>query len=153
MTHAVTIVMGVTGAGKSSWAAAEATATGARFIEGDDFHSRAARDRMTRGMALDDADRLPWLDRIARACIRERAHRPVVASCSALRLCYRNRLRAAIPAPLAFVFLDVPRAELERRLDARQGHFASPALLDSQLAALEAPLGEPDVRRIAIWRT
>ncbi len=41
-----------------------------------------------------------------------------------------------------FVYLRVARAELERRLTLRPGHFMPASLLDSQLAALEPPAAD-----------
>ena len=141
----VTIVMGVSGCGKSTYGAALAVVSGARFVEGDDFHGVANLAKMRAGVALTDEDRWPWLDRIAAAAnhaLRDGAS--VVATCSALRRAYRDRLRAAIIAPVRFVLLDVPRDELRRRMVERTGHFMPPHLLDSQLATLEWP-GDDEV--------
>ncbi|MBA4041989.1 MAG: gluconokinase [Sphingobium sp.] len=142
----VTIIMGVMGCGKSTYGTALAARSGARFIEGDDLHGAANLAKMAAGIALADADRWPWLDRIA-AAINESIGdgADVVATCSALRRVYRDRLRAAITAPVRFVMLDVPRAELWRRVGSRTGHFMPQALLDSQLATLEWPGGEEGV--------
>jgi gluconokinase len=145
----VTIVMGVAGAGKSTFADALAEREGALLIEGDDLHSDEARAKMAAGIPLTDEDRWPWLDRIADAVNAARRERPVVATCSALRRAYRDRLRASIATPLRFIFLDIAEAELVHRLAQRRGHYMPPALLQSQLAALEPPDGEPDVERIA----
>ena len=136
----VTIIMGVSACGKSTYARALVAASGARFVEGDDLHGAANIARMQAGIALTDDDRWPWLDRIAAAvneALSEGAS--VVATCSALRRAYRDRLRAGIAAPVRFVLLDVPRDELRRRMAERPGHFMPPELLDSQLATLEWP--------------
>ena len=58
------VVMGVSGAGKTTVGRALAEVLGAEFIDGDDLHSEAARAKMTAGHPLDDDDRWPWLDRI-----------------------------------------------------------------------------------------
>ena len=71
----------------------------------------------------------------------------LVLTCSALKLSYRERLRAASPG-LRFVFLDITRAEAERRVATRSEHFFSSSLVDSQFATLEAPLGEAGVLRL-----
>lgn len=142
----VTIIMGVSGCGKSTYAQALAVASGARFVEGDELHGAANIAKMRTGIALTDEDRWPWLDRIAgavNAALGDGAS--VVATCSALRRAYRDRLRAAIEAPVRFVLLDVPRDELRRRMASRTGHFMSPDLLDSQLATLERPGAEEAV--------
>jgi gluconokinase len=149
MTRDVIIVMGVAGSGKSTYAAALATRLRARFIEGDDLHSEAARAAMAAEVALTDEDRWPWLARIAAAVEEARLAAPVVATCSALKRSYRDALRSAIAPPLRFVFLDVPEAELSRRLKARAGHYMGPEMLAGQLEALERPEGEADVEWVA----
>jgi gluconokinase len=145
------IIMGVSGSGKSTLAAALAGAWDSSFIEGDGLHDDAARAKMAAGEALTDQDRWPWLDRISAAINADLAEKsvPVIATCSALRRCYRDRLRAAVAAPLAFVCLDLPRAELEYRLAQRSGHYMPLSLLDSQLATFEPPVGEDDVLILA----
>lgn len=147
--HGVIIVMGVAGAGKSTYGAALAATKGAAFIEGDVHHSEKARAKMAAGQALDDADRWPWLDRIADAIALARAAGPVVATCSALRRAYRDVLRARLGAGLRFVFLHAERDELARRLTARRGHFMGVEMLAGQLATLEPPHDEEDVAWVA----
>ena len=61
------VVMGVSGCGKSSMGAALATAFGLPLIEGDDHHPPANVDKMSRGIALTDADRAGWLATLGRA--------------------------------------------------------------------------------------
>ena len=142
----VTIIMGVSGCGKSTYARALAVDSGARFVEGDDLHGAANLAKMAAGIALTDDDRWPWLDRIAVAingALSDRAR--VVATCSALRRAYRDRLRVAIAVPVHFVLLDVPPDDLRRRMADRPGHFMPPALLDSQLATLEWPEADEDI--------
>jgi len=134
------IVMGVSGSGKSTLAAALAGAIGCPFLEGDDFHSPQAIQRMHAGVPLTDDDRWPWLDRLGRAMAAAIAdHGVAVASCSALRKIYRDRLRETIAVPVCFVLLDASRDELLRRLTNRAGHFMPPSLLTSQLDTLERP--------------
>ncbi len=142
----VTIVMGVSGCGKSTYGAALGEALGVPLIEGDTFHSAENIARMRAGVPLTDEDRWPWLDRIADAANLEAAARHhVVIACSALRRRYRDRLRARIAAHVRFILLDVPVDELRRRVAARTGHFMPADLLDSQLATLEWPAADEDV--------
>lgn len=132
--------MGVSGCGKSTYGAALAMASGAPFVEGDDLHGAANIAKMQAGIALTDDDRWPWLDRIAaavNAALDEGAS--VVATCSALRRAYRDRLRSEINGAVRFVLLDLPLDVLRRRMAERTGHFMPPHLLDSQLATLEWP--------------
>jgi len=134
------IVMGVSGSGKSTLATALAGAIGCPFFEGDEFHSPEAVQRMRAGIPLTDDDRWPWLDRLARAIGAAAASQGIaVASCSALKRIYRNRLRETIAAPVGFVLLDAGREELLRRMTNRPGHFMPPGLLTSQLNTLERP--------------
>lgn len=138
------VVMGVSGSGKSAIGAALAATLGVPFGEGDDLHPAANRAKMAAGVPLDDADRAPWLDRVA---VWMAANPAGVVSCSALKRRYRDRLRAGDPTA-RFVLLDVPRAVLDDRLRHRRGHFMPASLLDSQLATLERP--DPDEAAVTI---
>ena len=140
------VIMGVAGCGKSSLGAALARALGLPLVEGDDFHSPASRDKMSRGIALTDADRAGWLDTLGGQL---RAHPAgLVLTCSALKRAYRDRLRSAEPG-LRFAFLELDRAAALERVAARAAsHFFSASLVDSQFATLESPVGEPGVLRL-----
>lgn len=132
------VVMGVSGSGKSTLGSMLAAALGWDFLEGDDLHPPANIDKMRAGFALDDADRWPWLDRIASWMRSGAGHgRHGVVACSALKHSYRDHLRR-VDGDLRFVYLRVAREELERRL-ARRRHFMPASLLDSQLQILQAP--------------
>jgi gluconokinase len=133
------VVIGVSGAGKSTVARELAAATGRRFADADDFHSEAAKATMARGIPLTDDDRRPWLARL-REWLSARAaeHVPTVLACSALRRAYRDVLAQA-DGEVAFVLLDAPREVLAARVAHRPGHFMPADLLDSQLATLERP--------------
>jgi len=132
--------MGPSGCGKSTLGRALADALGRQFIEGDDFHSPENKAKMAGGQPLTDADREPWLDGVGKALAN--APDGAVASCSALRRSYRDRLRR-LAGDLFFVLPEVPRAELARRLEERRNSFMPASLLDSQLATLE-PLGDDE---------
>jgi gluconokinase len=135
----VVVVMGVSGAGKTTLGRALADRGGFDFQEGDDLHPPANRAKMASGRPLTDADRAPWLDRIA-AWVEGELHagRSGVIACSVLKRAYRARIGVGRPR-VALVFLNGPREVLARRLAARRGHFMPPQLLDSQLADLEPP--------------
>jgi gluconokinase len=140
------VIMGVAGCGKSSLGRALAEALALPLVEGDDFHSPASRDKMSRGVALDDADRVGWLDTLSLQLAAQRDG--VVLTCSSLKRAYRERLRAACPG-LRFVFLDIERDEALRRVAQRAAaHFFSASLVDSQFATLESPVGEAGVLRL-----
>jgi gluconokinase len=145
------VVMGVSGSGKTVVGEALAGAAGLPFVDGDNLHVPEAVAKMARGIALDDADRMPWLDRIG-AALADAAKYPrgLVIVCSALRRAYRDRLRRAAGPGLRFLFLD-GSIELIRARIARRHHRYMPAsLLDSQFATLERPTGEADVVTVPI---
>ena len=133
------VVAGPSASGKTALGQAVAKRLGWDFEDADDYHSPEAKAKMGAGKGLTDADRAPWLARLA-ALLHERATHgpPTVLACSALTRAYRQRL-AASASGTALVWLDVPREVLRQRLDSREGHFAGPDLLPSQLATAEAP--------------
>ena len=138
----VIVVMGVSGAGKSTVARCLASRLGWDFEEGDALHPASNLAKMAAGEALTDADRAPWLAAVASWIDTELvSSRHGVVTCSALKRSYRDQLRR--PGVL-FVLLDVPRPELERRVTHRHGHFMPASLLDSQLEALEPPACDED---------
>lgn len=92
---------------------------------------------MSSGTPLDDADRMPWLDIVGARLAADDIGSGVVVACSALKRVYRDRLRASAPGVL-FLQLDGNREALMRRAGQRRDHFMPPALMDSQLATLEA---------------
>ncbi|MFN3635930.1 MAG: gluconokinase [Rhizobium rhizophilum] len=145
------IVMGVSGCGKSSVGEALAARLSLPFIEGDVLHPESNVEKMARGTPLTDEDRWPWLtvigERMADALSRGEG---IIVSCSALKKVYRDHLRAATGGRLTFVYLDGSRELLGRRMGARTGHFMPLGLLDSQLATLEVPTGEPGVVTVSI---
>jgi len=131
------VVMGVSGSGKSSLGQQLAAALQVPFIEGDQFHSEANIARMRNGIALGDAERADWLQALSDEIGRARQqHGGYVLSCSALKRAYRDRLRQADPA-LRFAHLHGEAALLAQRMAGRNAHFMPPALLASQLAALQ----------------
>ncbi|MER5945960.1 gluconokinase [Streptomyces sp. NPDC001904] len=139
-TPHVVVVMGVAGTGKTTIGPLLAERLGVPYAEGDDFHPEANIAKMSAGTPLTDEDRWPWLDAIGQWA-HGRAGLGGVASSSALKRAYRDRLRAAAPG-VVFVHLTGDRALIEDRMSHRQGHFMPTALLDSQFATLQ-PLG-PD---------
>jgi gluconokinase len=140
------VVMGVAGSGKTTVGRRLAARLGLAYAEADDFHPPENVAKMAAGTPLDDADRAPWLDAIA-VWLCEHDGEGGVVTCSALRRRYRDRLRAAAP-DVFFLHLDGPEALIAHRLAARTGHFMPPALLRSQIDALE-PL-EPGERGAVI---
>ena len=135
------VIMGVAGSGKTTVGELLGERLGWPFRDADEFHPAANVAKMSSGTPLVDEDRWPWLDAIG-AALKAAGENGIVVTCSALKRIYRDRIRAAAGRPVAFVFLDGPRALLGARIGGRKGHFMPPSLLDSQLATLERP--EPD---------
>ncbi|MCP2637794.1 gluconokinase [Microbacterium sp. HD4P20] len=131
--------MGPSGSGKSVVGAVLAERLELAFIDADDLHPAENLAKMAEGTPLDDADRMPWLDIVAQALVS--APGGAVVACSALARRYRDRILQGAPDAV-FVELRVSADELARRMRTRQ-HFMPPALLASQLQALEH-LGEDE---------
>src|SRR5512146_128367 len=90
----VIIVMGAAGAGKTTIGRAFAAELGWPFVEGDEFHPAGNVRKMHAGVPLTDADRAPWLRRLAEVIARAVERREsIVLACSALRQSYRDVLR------------------------------------------------------------
>lgn len=133
------IVMGVAGSGKTTVGSLLAERLGWPFFDADDFHPESNLEKMRGGMALSDADRLPWLERLRELiadCLAQ--DKSAVLACSALKESYR-RILAEDDPQVRFVFLQAAPEVLAQRLEQRTGHFFIRPLLDSQLSALETP--------------
>jgi gluconokinase len=141
--------MGVSGAGKTTVGERVAADLGLRFIEGDDFHPRSNIAKMASGAPLTDEDRKPWIDALAKDINERRPHRDAVIACSALSRFVRDRLRAAVREPLHYLLLTADPSVIAKRLRARPHHYMKAAMLEGQLAALEAP---PDAITVDVDR-
>lgn len=135
----IIVVMGVSGTGKTTLGRLLAEDLGWPFYEGDEFHPRANVEKMRSGVALTDADREPWLARLAALIqgLSERQESAILA-CSALKKAYRERLRQA-GNNVRFVYLQGEEGTLAERLRDREGHYMKAGLLRSQFQALEEP--------------
>jgi gluconokinase len=137
----ILVLMGVSGAGKTTIGTLVAARAGIEFADGDDYHPRSNKEKMAAGIALTDADRQPWLETL-NALLLEwfKATKSGVLACSALKEHYRETLRKDFPAEtVRFCLLQTPRGFLAGRLESRKHEFMTPALLDSQLATLVPP--------------
>jgi carbohydrate kinase (thermoresistant glucokinase family) len=95
---------------------------------------------MSAGIPLGDADRNPWLIKVAETL--RAATGPTLVGCSALKRFYRDLIREGAGSEVLFIHLTGPRDVIAGYMRARTGHFMPSSLLDSQYAALE-PL-QPD---------
>ena len=135
----VLVVMGVSGAGKTTVGSILASNLDWPFQEGDALHPRANVDKMTAGRPLDDADRAPWIEAVAEWIdARLEANENGIITCSALRRAYRDVLDRR-GRDVTFVYLSGRRETIAGRLASRLGHFMPAALLSSQLADLQPP--------------
>ena len=132
------VIMGVSGCGKTTVGQALADALECPFYDGDDFHPPANVARMASGTPLTDADRAPWLARLA-ALIRDELAdgRTGVLACSALKQQYRDQLR--VDPRVRFVFLNGDFDLIWQRMSSRESHYMKVEMLHSQFAALEWP--------------
>ncbi|CAN5577625.1 gluconokinase [soil metagenome] len=134
----VIIVMGVSGAGKSTVAQALALALNLRYFDADNFHSDVNKAKMSQGQPLTDQDREPWLDSLATAiCVWRGEDQGAVLACSALKESYRNRLIGSNKVQM--VYLKASFDEIHKRMEQRQNHFMKAEMLKSQFATLEEP--------------
>ena len=138
------IVMGVTGCGKSTVGKLLAERLGLDFHDADDYHPPENRAKMAQNVALGDADRWPWLEHLATLAQEWEGKGGAVLACSALKQAYRDVLVAHVPAhQFRIVYLELPRAGAERRLEGRRGHHEIvrdyDKILDGQYRDLEPP--------------
>jgi carbohydrate kinase (thermoresistant glucokinase family) len=144
----VLIVMGVSGSGKSTVAEALQARLGWPFQEGDALHPASNVQKMHAGIALDDADRAPWLAAVKSWIdARVAAGGPGLITCSALKRSYRDGLIAGRPR-VRLLYLRGDPAVLEAHIEHRTGHFMPGSLLQSQLDTLEEPA--PDEKPIVV---
>jgi gluconokinase len=132
------LVMGVSGSGKSTLGKALADRLGWTFADADDYHPSANREKMSRGEALSDEDRQPWLERlhdVIEGHVLE--DKPIVLACSALKEKYRDILVGDLEG-VALVFLRGDAQLIAERMRQRE-HFMPVSLLETQLATLEPP--------------
>ncbi len=138
-TRMIVILIGVSGAGKSTVGELLAADLGWSFYDGDRLHPLANIEKMRRGMPLTDEDRWPWLealrDQIAAVAAEGRS---AVVACSALKAAYRDVLLAG-SGGARIVYLKGSYALIDERLRSRDDHFFDPALLATQFEVLEEP--------------
>jgi gluconokinase len=134
----IILVMGVTGSGKTTIGELVAHRLGWQFLDADDFHSAANKEKMHRGIPLTDADRWPWLDAIhAKLAELQNEKQSAVLGCSALKRIYRERLAQGIDAKI--VYLKGSYNFIADRLHSRKDHFADEHILAGQFHDLEEP--------------
>lgn len=135
----IAVLMGVSGAGKTTVGEALARELGWRFLDADDYHPPENVAKMAAGQALDDQDRRPWLDRLNRELWQFDARdASVVLACSALKESYRRHLGDGIRR-IEWIYLQGDFELIHSRLAQRRHRYMPASLLQSQFAALEPP--------------
>ena len=135
----VLVLMGVSGSGKSTVAQELQRRLGWIFQEGDDLHPPANVAKMRSGQPLNDADRLPWLQAIARWIDRQlAAHEPGIITCSNLKRAYR-RITIGNRHGVTLVYLKGDEPVIQKRILTRVHRYMPPSLLGSQFETLEEP--------------
>lgn len=165
------LVMGVSGAGKSSVGTMLASELGWKFYDADDYHPEENRMKMSKGIPLNDQDRIPWLCKLHDILLRDvTSGQHVVLACSALKKMYRDILirgkdntpwkyaessKEKEPAEmkLLVIYLSGSPEVIAERLSKRKGHFMSPDLLQSQFDTLEPPSAPENFIQISVEKT
>ncbi|KAL2002696.1 hypothetical protein VTN02DRAFT_6179 [Thermoascus thermophilus] len=157
------IITGPAGCGKTTVAKGLQAELGLPFIEGDDFHSQANKEKMSNGIPLTDADRWDWLISLREAAIKTlsssngASRQPpsgVIVTCSALKQKYRDVMRVAAyghpSVQIHFIYLKAEESVLMERVDGRQAHYMKSTMVHSQFEALEEPLEEWDALAVDV---
>jgi len=134
----VIVVMGVSGCGKTTISQKLSESIQVPYYDADDFHPQSNIDKMSSGHALNDQDRQPWLEILAKHIKNWAAGEGAVLACSALKERYRTLLSAEYSS-IIWVYLSGTKALIKDRLDKREDHFMSSDLLDAQFRDLEVP--------------
>lgn len=134
----IVLVMGTTGAGKTTVGKLLAEKLNWTFLDADDFHPAANIAKMKQGIPLTDADRVPWLAAIHEELVRQNAaEKNCVLACSALKNSYREAIGAGLA--MKTVYLKGSYEEMRAHILARRGHFAGEGILAGQFRDLEEP--------------
>lgn len=134
----ILIIMGVSGSGKSTIAEKVGQKLGLPFYDADDFHPITNVEKMANGQPLNDADRQPWLEILAKNLANWEHEKGAVLACSALKETYRQTLASKVKT-INWIYLDGDFDLILNRMNQRKGHFMKAEMLQSQFEALEIP--------------
>ena len=130
------LIMGVSGAGKTTIGTILAKRTKSIFIDADNFHSSNNIKKMNSGLPLNDEDRLNWLIKIKSEIVKNLKKNNVIIACSALKKKYRDYLNIG---NLKIVFLKIDKQSAITRIKNRNNHFMPVSLLEDQFKILSQP--------------
>lgn len=156
MTIPILVIAGPSGCGKTSIAQALSEMERFAYIEGDELHPAENIQKMSQGHPLQDEDRWPWLDKVRETAV-SMARAPdalgVIVTCSSLKQKYRKVLtkvneQKEMDLALWFIFLNVSKEELVRRMESRKGHYMKLDMLESQLQDLQMPDADESYCRV-----
>lgn len=136
----IIFIMGVSGVGKSTIGNLLSKELDIPFFDGDDYHPEDNILKMSKGEALNDDDRLGWLQTLNKLAIKQLNTNSCIIVCSALKESYRCILAKNIERNSKWVFLNGSFEQITERINLRKGHFMSSNLLKSQFDTLEEPI-------------
>ncbi|MDE3236296.1 MAG: NADP-dependent phosphogluconate dehydrogenase [Bacteroidota bacterium] len=138
--HQAIIIMGVSGAGKTTIGKLLSEKTAFPFFDADDFHSSENIEKMKAGVALTDADRSQWLSNLNDLLLKQLQNNSCILACSALKEAYRKVLSQHCERQVRFIHLTGTYEKILEQMRLRKGHFIPTTLLQSQFETLETPL-------------
>ena len=135
----VLLLMGVAGSGKTTIALELQRVLNWPYIDGDDLHPPANVAKMRAGHPLNDEDRWPWLQAIAR-WIDDRiaAGESGIITCSDLKRAYRD-ITVGNRKGVMLIYLRGDEPLIADRISKRNHRYMPPSLLTSQFETLEEP--------------
>lgn len=133
------VVLGVSGSGKSTIGVGLADRFQLPFFDADNYHSDVNKAKMAGGTPLDDDDRQPWLETLAKLLGDHESSGGAVLACSSLKNAYRSILESQLKNKAEFIYLRGSFETIYERLKQRSEHFMNPDLLKSQFETLEEP--------------
>ena len=135
----VIILIGPMGCGKTTIGQILAEKLGWQFHDADDFHPAASKQKMSKGIPLDDSDREPWLKTLQTLTQKYLSDKTnMILACSALKKKYHCVL--GIDQHQVFsVYLKGSVSLLQDRIARRSHEYMAKNLLKSQLSTLEEP--------------
>ncbi|XP_038072788.1 probable gluconokinase [Patiria miniata] len=162
---AIVVLMGVCGSGKSTVGRCLSEKTGWPFVDADDHHPKTNKQKMAKGIPLNDEDRHGWLLTLHHILRSWKINNQSgILACSALKRSYREILctgrteighnssegttdnAGTLKDSIIFVYLKGSAEAILSRMTGRDSHFMPVSLLDSQFKTLEEPHPEEGIR-------